>query len=193
MSSYKIVVIGVNQVGRTSILDRWIGRQFREVIDFDPALDDDDYFKLQVVDGKTINLSVTDYRWDESLDLYQTPYLEQLMRSANGFIFVYDVTSRGSFEIVQEFHHEALAVKDDDHVPIVLVANKCDLEDKRVVRKEEGQDCAQQWLGSYIETSAKTNQNIDECFCQIVREIECANNSNVPSVQNNNHYHCIMM
>jgi GTPase KRas protein len=55
------------------------------------------------------------------------------MRNGEGFLIVYSITSRDSFEEVRTFHQQVLRVKDKDTFPIILVANKCDLEFERQV------------------------------------------------------------
>lgn len=58
---------------------------------------------------------------------------EQYMRTGEGFILVYSITARESFEEINQFHQQILRVKDKDNFPMVLVGNKCDLEYERQV------------------------------------------------------------
>jgi GTPase SAR1 family protein len=58
---------------------------------------------------------------------------EQYMRSGEGFLLVYSITSRNSFEEMLTFHQAILRVKDQDTFPMIVVANKCDLEYERQV------------------------------------------------------------
>ena len=58
---------------------------------------------------------------------------EQYMRTGEGFLVVYSITSRNSFEEISTFHQQILRVKDQDAFPIILVGNKCDLEYERQV------------------------------------------------------------
>lgn len=58
---------------------------------------------------------------------------EQYMRTGEGFLLVYSITSRSSFEEIATFHQQVLRVKDKDYFPMVMVANKCDLESERQV------------------------------------------------------------
>jgi GTPase SAR1 family protein len=55
------------------------------------------------------------------------------MRTGEGFLLVYSITSRNSFEEINTFHQQILRVKDQDNVPVIIVANKCDLEYERQV------------------------------------------------------------
>ena len=58
---------------------------------------------------------------------------EQYMRTGEGFILVYSITARESFEEINQFHQQILRVKDKDNFPMVLIGNKCDLEYERQV------------------------------------------------------------
>lgn len=58
---------------------------------------------------------------------------EQYMRAGEGFLLVYAITSRNSFDEIGTFYQQILRVKDKDYFPVVLVANKCDLEYERQV------------------------------------------------------------
>lgn len=77
------------------------------------------------------------------------------MREGKGFLLVYSVTSRSSFDDIAAFKDKILRAKDVDNVPIVLVGNKCDLEAQRQVAANEGKELARQWGCSFMETSAK--------------------------------------
>ena len=58
---------------------------------------------------------------------------EQYMRSGEGFLLVFDVTNRASFDELVKFHKQILRVKDRDEFPIMMVGNKADLDDQRSV------------------------------------------------------------
>lgn len=61
---------------------------------------------------------------------------EQYMRTGEGFLLVYSITSRQSFEEIVTFQQQILRVKDKDYFPIIVVGNKCDLESERQVSTE---------------------------------------------------------
>lgn len=63
---------------------------------------------------------------------------EQYMRTGEGFLLVYSITSRQSFEEIVTFQQQILRVKDKDYFPIIVVGNKCDLENERQVSTEGG-------------------------------------------------------
>ena len=61
---------------------------------------------------------------------------EQYMRTGEGFLLVYSITSRQSFEEIMTFQQQILRVKDKDYFPIIVVGNKCDLQHERQVSKQ---------------------------------------------------------
>lgn len=96
---------------------------------------------------------------------------EQYMRTGEGFLLVYSITSRNSFDEIMTFHQQILRVKDKDYFPVIVVANKCDLEYERQVGSHEGRELAKHFGCRFIETSAKQRINVDEAFSNLVREI----------------------
>lgn len=127
----------------------------------------DSYRKQCMVDDETALLDVLDTAGQEEYSAMR----EQYMRTGEGFLLVYSITSRQSFEEIQTFEQQILRVKDKDYFPIILVGNKCDLEHERVVSREEGQALARQFNCKFIETSAKSRLNVDNAFYDLVREI----------------------
>lgn len=61
---------------------------------------------------------------------------EQYMRTGEGFLLVYSITSRQSFEEIMTYQQQILRVKDKDYFPIIVVGNKCDLEKERAVSQQ---------------------------------------------------------
>ena len=94
------------------------------------------------------------------------------MRSGQGFLLVYSITNRGSFDEVASFHDAICRVKDTDKVPMIIVGNKLDLESERVVSQEEGKDLAATYNCPWIETSAKARVRCEDAFYELVREIK---------------------
>ncbi|XP_036995322.1 ras-related protein M-Ras isoform X2 [Artibeus jamaicensis] len=97
---------------------------------------------------------------------------EQYMRTGDGFLIVYSVTDKASFEHVDRFHQLILRVKDRESFPMILVANKVDLMHLRKITREQGKEMATKHNISYIETSAKDPPlNVDKAFHDLVRVI----------------------
>ena len=92
----------------------------------------DSYRKQCLIDDEVALLDVLDTAGQEEYSAMR----EQYMRSGEGFLLVYSITSRQSFEEIQQFQSLILRVKDKDYFPMILVGNKCDLEDEREVSVE---------------------------------------------------------
>eukprot|EP01114_Cavostelium_apophysatum_P018160 TRINITY_DN5559_c0_g1_i2.p1 TRINITY_DN5559_c0_g1~~TRINITY_DN5559_c0_g1_i2.p1 ORF type:complete len:123 (+),score=25.02 TRINITY_DN5559_c0_g1_i2:339-707(+) len=98
---------------------------------------------------------------------------DQYMRTGKGFLIVYDVTSRTTFEEVVALREQIYRVQDKDltaKIPIVLCGNKCDLPDKQVTT-QEGQELAKSFGVPFRESSAKSRINVDEVWFDLVREV----------------------
>ncbi|XP_023725098.1 ras-related protein M-Ras [Cryptotermes secundus] len=97
---------------------------------------------------------------------------EQYMRKGDGFLLVYSVTDKQSYQNIIHFHTQILRVKDRDMYPMLLVANKVDLVHLRKVTEESGRELALKLGIPYIETSAKDPPlNVDAAFHEVVRII----------------------
>jgi GTPase KRas protein len=103
------------------------------------------------------------------------------MRDADGFILIYSISDRASFQYTFNLKDNIARINQVPRIfanltakkraPIVLVGNKCDLTDKRQVFIQEGQEAAFSFNAPFLETSAKTPTNVTESFHAIVREI----------------------
>ena len=96
---------------------------------------------------------------------------EQYMRTGEGFMLVYSVTSRSNFEDIATYQQQILRTKDKDYSPMIIVGNNCSQESERQVSTKEGQDFARQFGCKFIETDARGRVNVDNAFHDLVREI----------------------
>jgi Ras-related protein Rap-1B len=94
------------------------------------------------------------------------------MKTGQGFLLVFSITSLSSLNELNEIRDQILRIKDDPTVPIVLVGNKCDLEEDRAVSRGRAFAVSQSWGNApYYETSARRRANVDECFRDLCRQI----------------------
>lgn len=120
-----------------------------------------------MIDDETALLDVLDTAGQEEYAAMR----EQYMRTGEGFLLVYSIDSKQSFEEIRTFQQQILRVKDKDYFPIIIIGNKCDLEQDRVVSKEEGMALARSFGCKFMETSAKQRINVEQGFYELVREI----------------------
>ncbi|CAG5131493.1 unnamed protein product [Candidula unifasciata] len=177
--SYKLVVVGGGGVGKSALTIQFIQSYF--VTDYDPTIEDS-YTKQCVIDDHVARLDILDTAGQEEFSAMR----EQYMRSGEGFLLVYSVIDRSSFEEIYKFHKQILRVKDRDEFPMLLVANKSDLESQRLVSSTEGQELAHNLKIRYIEASAKHRLNVDQSFYELVRIVRKFQEEERPPVKLNN-------
>lgn len=99
---------------------------------------------------------------------------DQYMKTGQGFVLVYSITSPTSFEAAGKLRVQILRIKEEfnQDVPIVLVGNKADLEEDRAVTTQEGKSMAKKFRCAFVECSAKTNQSVSDVFFELVRQIQ---------------------
>ncbi|VDP98699.1 unnamed protein product [Trichobilharzia regenti] len=112
------------------------------------------------------------------------------MKNGQGFVLCYSITSQSSFNDLTDLHQQIQRVKDDVNVPLILVGNKCDLEQERVVGREQGQLLSRQLNCTFMETSAKAKINVNEIFIDLVRQI---NNQMPPVKQKTSKRKCLIL
>jgi Ras-related protein Rap-1B len=164
-TEYKLVVLGAGGVGKSALTVQYVQNIYIE--SYDPTIEDS-YRKHTSVDGRACTLEILDTAGVEQF----TAMRELYIKNGEGFILVYSVTSEDSLQELMELREQVVRIKDNANVPIVLVANKCDLQDERVVSSDKGVGVADSWgRVPFYETSAKFRSNVDEVFVDLVRQI----------------------
>ncbi|WKX98091.1 hypothetical protein Q1695_013634 [Nippostrongylus brasiliensis] len=164
-SVLRVVVVGGGGVGKSALTIQFI-QVFQQyfVQDYDPTIEDS-YTKQCFVDEDLCKMEVLDTAGQEEFCTMR----EQYLRSGNGFLIVFAVTDRNSFEDVRKLHTMICRVKDRDDFPVILVGNKADLENERHVSSAEAEDLARSLSIPYVECSAKLRVNVDQAFHSVVR------------------------
>uniref|UniRef100_A0A0D3GNB8 Uncharacterized protein n=2 Tax=Oryza barthii TaxID=65489 RepID=A0A0D3GNB8_9ORYZ len=126
-------------------------------------------FKVRTVelDGKRVKLQIWDTAGQERFRTITTAYY----RGAMGILLVYDVTDESSFNNIRNWIRN-IEQHASDNVNKILVGNKVDMDTKRVVSTAQGQKLADEYGMKFFETSAKTNQNVEQVFFTIARDIK---------------------
>ncbi len=161
-------------MGKTSLLSRYVEDQFRESYfqtlgaNFLVKEVDVKNISNQLDEEKNIN-SFNIYVWDicgQRDKLFTTEYY---FVQAVGALVVFDILNRESFEDLDFWINKLKELSGD--VPFIIIGNKIDKEEKRMVSKEEGKELAEQYGVEYIETSAKSDENVDKAFEILAIEI----------------------
>ncbi|KAI9484594.1 putative small G-protein Ras2 [Zychaea mexicana] len=164
MMLYKIVVLGDGGVIPSSTVTNMCTNFFHPT--YDPTIEDS-YRKQVVIDEQPCVLEVLDTAGQEEY----TALRDQWIRDGEGFLLVYSISSRSTFERVERFRDQIFRVKDVNQVPLILVGNKCDKVTEREVSREEGLQMARRLRCEFTETSAKTCVNVERSFYSVVRMI----------------------
>ncbi|CAO3607806.1 unnamed protein product [Mucor fragilis] len=173
----KIRVFKVNDgstveiIGRRCTVSHWLESDADNVYaeTYDPTIEDS-YRKQVVIDDYPCVLEVLDTAGQEEY----TALRDQWIRDGEGFLIVYSITSRSTYDRVNKFRDQIFRVKDLTKVPLILVGNKCDKVTDREVTREEGAIKARTLNCDFVETSAKTCVNVERSFYSVVRLIRQA-------------------
>ncbi|XP_027441933.1 ras-related protein Rab-3D isoform X2 [Zalophus californianus] len=143
---FKLLLIGNSSVGKTSFLFRYADDSFTPAFVSTVGID----FKVKTVyrHDKRIKLQIWDTAGQERYRTITTAYY----RGAMGFLLMYDVANQESFTAVQDWATQ-IKTYSWDNAQVILVGNKCDLEDERVVSTEDGRRLADDLESSVTDTS----------------------------------------
>nr|ABD65434.1 Rab10 [Suberites domuncula] len=161
---FKLLLIGDSGVGKTCVLFRYADDTFNTTFISTIGID----FKIKTIEleGKRIKLQIWDTAGQERFHTITTSYY----RGAMGIILVYDITNQKSFDNITKWLQN-IEMHASADVERILIGNKCDWEARRVVPKDRGNALAHNQGISFLETSAKTNYNIEEAFEQLAKQI----------------------
>lgn len=163
MDNWRVAVLGDGGVGKTALAVQFTLNCFVET--YDPTIEDA-YRRQLVVDNKMCFVEVIDTAGQEEYASLR----DQWVREGQGFILVYSIASRSTFERLEIFRQSMKKVKRGEPI-FMLVGNKCDKQFEREVSKDEGRALARTFGCEFVETSAKTAENVERLFTDLVRAL----------------------
>ncbi|KAM8768003.1 ras-related protein ORAB-1-like [Acanthopagrus schlegelii] len=161
---FKLLLIGDSGVGKSCLLLRFADDTYTESYISTIGVD----FKIRTIDmdGKTVKLQIWDTAGQERFRTITSSYY----RGAHGIIIVYDVTEQESFNNVKQWLDEIDRYA-CENVSRLLVGNKSDLVSKKVVDAATAQELASSLKVSFLETSARSSDNVERAFLTMASEI----------------------
>jgi small GTP-binding protein len=162
--TFKISLLGDAAVGKTSLAQRFVHGQFKQ--DYMATIGFEPYTLYQILDDKKVTYSIWDIAGHDRFK--STRYM--FMKGTTGSLVVFDVTKRDTFENVSTWVEQSRSFNPEQE--FILVGNKIDLLDDRRIELNEAKDFAEQINAlDYIETSAKTGDNVADAFSTMGRKL----------------------
>ena len=164
-----IMTLGNTEVGKSCFILRFTDNIFQEI--YLATVGIDFKIKTETINNKQYKLFLYDTTGQEK---YKSIALN-IIKNAQGIILMYDITDRKSFESIPDWIKSVKDAK-GSNFPMILLGNKLDKEDVRVIKEKEGKELADEYKIKFFETSNKTGINIQEAGMALVNEILKINN-----------------
>ena len=162
---FKVILIGNAGVGKSCLLLRFSDDTFTDNYYSTIGVD----FKIKTItleNTKKVKLQIYDTAGQERFHTITSSYYH----SADGIGIVYDMTNRDSYEAVNMWNADVEKMAKPEAYKL-LIGNKCDMANIRTVSTEQGSDLSKALGIPFIETSAKTSENVEEMFFQMAKEM----------------------
>ncbi|MFW9850220.1 MAG: GTP-binding protein [Candidatus Thorarchaeota archaeon] len=163
---FKVVMLGDGAVGKTAITTRFTQEFFDS--DYKRTIGSD--FAIKKLNIPDLDITVTLQVWDLAGQPRFEVVRQGFYRGARGGLLVYDVTRRRTFLNIQHWKEECFKNLERE-IPLIVVANKVDLEDSRIVTAEEGEKWAKDNGHLYVESSALTGENVEESYVALSKKM----------------------
>lgn len=160
----KIAVLGQSMVGKSALTFRFINDRFPT--EHDTTIEDSYTIPTQI-DEMECQLEILD---TAGQDDYQT-MLDTWINTADGFLLVYSIDNKESFETTRTRYERIVTLKSGQRFSVAIIGNKCDLEDKRQVTREEAEKYCSGLGVTFMETSALTKINVKEAFLSVAKDL----------------------
>ncbi|XP_060116944.1 ras-related protein Rab-26 [Heteronotia binoei] len=164
--AFKVMLVGDSGVGKTCLLVRFKDGAFLAG-SFISTVGIDFRNKVLNVDGVKVKLQIWDTAGQERFRSVTHAYY----RDAHALLLLYDVTNRASFDNIQAWLTEIQEYAKQD-VVLMLLGNKVDSTQERVVKREDGEKLAKEYGVPFMETSAKSGLNVELAFTAIAKELK---------------------
>ena len=161
---FKILLVGNSNVGKSSLFLRFVDEIWKE--NFVPTIGVDFKIKSIKINNKIIKLQI----WDTAGQERFKSILSSYYKGANGILLLYDITNINSFKSLSNWLID-IEKNSSKNVKKILIGNKCDLNELRKIPINKGKEFADTYNMKFIETSAKNNVNINECFNILGKEL----------------------
>ncbi|CAK7896673.1 rheb-like protein Rhb1p [[Candida] anglica] len=168
----KIAVVGSRSVGKSSMTVRYVEDHFVE--SYYPTIENQ-FSKTINYKNQEFEVEILDTAGQDEFSIMNQKHLI----GVHGYLLVYSVTSRQSFELIEVIRDKILNSIGADTIPMVLVGNKSDLNYQRQVDEDEGKKLAASFGCAFLETSVRDNVNINRTFEYLIDEIESIQNPTV--------------
>eukprot|EP00180_Rhodochaete_pulchella_P000389 Plantae.Rhodophyta-Rhodochaete_pulchella.ctg12728.p1 GENE.Plantae.Rhodophyta-Rhodochaete_pulchella.ctg12728~~Plantae.Rhodophyta-Rhodochaete_pulchella.ctg12728.p1 ORF type:complete len:212 (+),score=41.65 Plantae.Rhodophyta-Rhodochaete_pulchella.ctg12728:324-959(+) len=161
---FKFIIIGDTGVGKSCLLLQFTDKRFTPIHDLTIGVEFG--ARIVTVEDKQLKLQIWDTAGQESFRSITRSYY----RGAAGALLVYDITRKETFEHLLSWLEDARA-HSNSNMTIILVGNKSDLEHRREVSRESGEEFAKEHGLLFLETSAKSNSNVEDAFLTTAKAI----------------------
>ncbi len=159
--TFKFIIVGDHEVGKTSLIRQYVEKKY--LIDYRATIGLNVLAHSFEFQGSILSLTL----WDVGAQVFFKRFRKIYYSGAEAAFIVYDLTNRSTFENIKIWYQELTELIEDREIPLILVGNKLDLKEQRVVTREEGLELANTLSPegvSYIETSAKNGENVADAF-----------------------------